>query len=445
MTAAQVKEVRIANSFTTRALAFNAISTNPLANAKVGTQALRAVFGPAGDGYLREQLRDVDAQHFMEYLVGCALDEGQTVTWMDPLTETVRQWEGRIGLCSEWADAPPSEACRRRVSACIVARSNALGRRVELSVRGEDWAVPSRFAMEEVTRPTEYDPDTTARVASFAACAQPGTSLRDCGWKVDAVGQCQPGEPVRLGAGGHAPDACGGAALGTASPGRVMLRVCEGIAGCDANGSRYLDQSEGSCGSTRPAVTFTCPASGFFNVMEAPWDSGAPATALIGVEAGTSAGANYRLSEKRAFPFREGAYYGTLFEPGLLTATVEVVDGAVQGKQAHVRGAVYRGMYSCYDDSWVSGIAYALSRVCAQPDSAADCVATITGPCSMMCAQQDGAMRAGDGDYEQCRHEKNDPAGRVWEEPVSVFLNAACDNWIPYSSVCRYDSPVVLE
>ena len=44
------------------------------------------------------------------------------------------------------------------------------------------------------------------------------------------------------------------------------------------------------------------------------------------------------------------------------------------------------------------------------------------------------------GDFEQCRHEKNNTAGMVWQEPVTVFLNAACDNSIPYSSVCRYDS-----
>jgi hypothetical protein len=443
MMAVQEKEVRIANSLSTLGLAYNAISTNPIANAQVGTHALRAVFGPAGDSYLREQLRDVDAQRFMEYLVGCALDEGQSVTWVDPLTETVRQWEGDIGLCSEWADAAPSEACRRRVSACIVARSNALGKRVELSMRGEDWTVPGRFAMEAETRPTEYDPDTAARVASFEACAQPQTSLRGCGWKVDAIGQCQPGEVVRLGAGGRAPDACGGAVLGSAS-GRVMLRVCEGIAGCDAGGARYLEQSEGTCGAPLPAVTFTCPASGFFNVMQAPWDSGAPATGLVEVEAGTSASATYRLSEARAFPFREGAYYGTLFDPSLLTATVEVVDGVVRGKQRQVAGAVYRGMFTCYDATWQSGTAYAASRVCAQPEARVDCVATVTGPCHSLCARQDGFLRPGDGDFEQCRHEqlKFNPYAMVWMEPVTVFLNAACDNASPGSPLCTYDIEV---
>lgn len=429
-------EVRIANSLTTQALVLNAISTNPQANALVATSALQPVFDPAtGDAYLREQLRDVDAQHFMEYVVGCALEAGSGVDWLDPLTNTRQRWEGLIGLCPEWASEVPSEACLHRVSSCVVARNNAFGRRVELSMRGEDPRDPSKFALDKKTRPTEYDPRTSAHVASFEACEEGETGAsRDCGWTPDWLGRCTPGQTVRLGAGGLAPDTCTGAPLGATLSGRVVLRVCEGIAGCDAQDERDLAQSEGSCHGEPPAVAFTCPASGNFNVMLAPWDSAVGdggASAQVDVETNTCANTLYRLSEAQAFRYREGAFYGTLFDADALAVTVQVTKGVVEGKGQRVTGAVYQKMYSCYDPAWLRGAAYALNRVCALPNSGENCAATVTGACvdrdkpsNSMCKQEDGTLvRLGDRDYEYC----SDGRDTVWEEPVTTFLNAACD------------------
>lgn len=432
--ATHAAEVRIANSLTTRALLYNAISTNPVANRQVATSALGAAFHPVtGDAYLREQLRDVDAQHLMEYLVSCALGSGEAVAWSDPLTGTVRQWEGKSGLCPEWAASAPSEACLRRVSACIVARNNAFGRRVELSLRGEDVSDFGKFALEPVTLPTEYEPDTSARVASFEPCGQGETSARrDCGWTVDALGRCTPGQTVRLGAGGQAPDTCTDAPLGATLSGRAVLRVCEGLAGCDGHAERLLAWSEGSCGEEAPSVAFTCPASGGFNVMLAPWDSAEEAVAVVGVEERTAAATTYGLSEQAAFRYREGAFYGTLFDTQALAAHVHVQRGVVYGKGQHVKGSVYRKMFSCYDAAWRNGAAYATHRVCALPTAVPeDCAATVAGPCwdteeakRSLCAQQDGtAVRKGDGDYEGCQ----DPSGATWKEPVTVFLHGACD------------------
>lgn len=429
--ATQADEVRIANSLTTQALLFNAISTNAQANALVATSALGTAFASVGgNAYLREQLKDVDAQHFMKYLVGCALGPSQSVTWNDPLTQTVKQWEGISGLCPEWATQAPNGECLRRVSACILARNNAFGRRVELSLRGEDPRDANKFALEAVTVPTEYDPDTSARVASFEPCTEGerGAS-RDCGWSVDALGRCVPGQTVRLGAGGRAPDMCEGAQLGTTPSGRSVLRVCEGLAGCNSEGQRVLAGSEGSCGDEAPAVAFTCPSSGNFNVMLAPWDSAASTLAVVGVEEHTNT--TYRLSEQTAFRYREGAFYGTLFDASALAANVYVEKGVVYGKRQRVRGSVYRKMFSCYDPAWQRGAAYATYRVCALPSADPEnCAATVAGPCwdgepkRSMCAQQDGNnVRLGDGDYEGCR----DTEGATWKEPVTTFLHGRCD------------------
>src|SRR5205085_2368806 len=134
---------------------------------------------------------------------------------------------------------------------------------VELSARGEHPTKADAYKLENVTKPSEYDPNSLARLSSFTACTSSGVGMtRDCGWTGDAIGSCTPGETVRLGAGAPPPDDCSQPALGSTSSGRLMLRVCSGIVGCDTNEARFLDQSQGSCSSTAPAVTFTCPAEG---------------------------------------------------------------------------------------------------------------------------------------------------------------------------------------
>lgn len=432
---AQESEIRIVNSLTTQALVLNALTTNPTANALLGSNALKTLFDPtSGNTYIRQQLRDVDAQHVMEYLTSCALKEGQVLKWKDPVTGAVGSWAGKLGVCSSWYDSAPSQTCLRQVSACIVARNNAFGRKVELSMRGEHLANPDIFRLEPKTPPTQYDPDTSQRVRSFIECQGASQGVgRNCGWSLDYIGKCQPDEVVRLGAGGVAPDQCGvGHALGSSTGSRMMLRVCTGIAGCDSNGTRFLAESEGSCGGSAPAVSFVCPAAGYFNVMKAPWASTQSGSVSVMVEEETEAKSAYALSEQEAFTVREGAFYGTIFDPSALAVTVEVVRGEVKGKSAVVMGSVYQKMFSCYDAEWDEGLANANHRVCALPGAGANCAATPMGTCvaaleneeaGSVCATSDGSSLPGDGDYEVCTGQQE----TVWNEPVTVFINAACD------------------
>ncbi|WP_257451733.1 hypothetical protein [Archangium lipolyticum] len=448
-------EMRVANSLTTRALVFNAISTNRRANDLVAGkgvpsegipgQGLADLFDPeTGDGYLQLQLRDEDAQHFMEYLVGCALDETQALTWKEPLSGEVRQWKGKAGLCTQWREGVPTEECRRRVSACILARNNAFGRRVELSIRGEDPEDLTRFEMESQTGAVDYDPDLAQYVPSFLGCTtlQSGAN-RNCGWRPGHIGRCVPGQTVRLGAGGRAPDRCStGPALGVTTSGRSVLRVCAGIIGCDSSHSRRLAQSEGTCAATPPAVTFTCPASGDFNVMLAPYNSWLGSTASVGVETGTAAATAYALSEGEVFRYREGAFYGTIFDSAALKAEVSVTkEGRIVGKDQHINGSVYRKMFSCYAPEWTQGSAYATHRVCALPGSGADCAATVTGACidpsnpsASKCLVEDGPLVSGDGDFELCQ----DPEQEQWTEPVTVYLHAPCELQTKDTSLCQW-------
>ncbi len=423
-------EIRIPNSLATQALVFNALSTNKAANGLLGTNSLQALFSSPGSSYIQNQLRDPWAQQFMYYLVGCALNTGQDLTWTNPLTQEQGIWHGKLGICPAWGTQAPTQACLEQVSSCLLARNNAFGRRVELSLRGEHASLAT-FKLDPVTPPTEYDPNTSQRVGSFLPCQTEVAGVqRNCGWAVDAIGSCQPGATVRLGAGGRAPDTCAGSTLGSISGARMMVRACEGIAGCNDDGPRFLAESDGSCNTIDPAVAFTCPAGGYFNVMTAPYTSTAQGTATVATD--DSGQAPYHLSEADAFRVREGAYYGTLFDPNALAAEIKVVDGQVIGRNQVVPGSVYRRMFSCQDASWTSGMAAATYRVCALPASGANCAATVTGKCvdpaspsfpSSKCSTDDGSQVAGDGDFQGCK----DNAGNSWTEPLTVYLNAACD------------------
>lgn len=440
--------LRVANSLTTHALVLNAISTNPTASDLLISAGLTSLFDPvSGPAYLRQQLLDPDAQQFMSYLVGCALPSGTSVVWKNS-AGTTGKWDGILGLCPAWNTGAPSQTCKNWVSSCLLARNNAYGRHVELSMRGEDPTRPAFFTTEPQARPVQFDPDLNGPVPSFSACvgAQTGAS-RNCGWQVDAVGSCNQGQTVCLGAGGSAPSACGspGATLGSSSGAHMMLRVCEDIVGCDSTSEHLLGQNDGAAGMGSPAVSFLCPTTGYFNVMTAPYSSTTSGTATVAVETGTPAAARYRLSEKDVFRMREGAYYGNIFDSSALAANVYVDEGGdTHGKTQQVKGSVYRKMYSCQAPEWSSAAAYASYRVCALPSSGSNCAATAVGPCidpnnraypASRCNKEDGTLVAGDGDFEICA----DNTGAYWYQPITVYLHEPCD-LIPAggTSSCRW-------
>ncbi|MDC0712532.1 hypothetical protein POL68_28980 [Stigmatella sp. ncwal1] len=423
--------IRIPNSLTTQALVFNALSTNKIANRLLGTKPLAALFSPPGDATIANQLWDPAAQQFMHYLVGCALANGQNLEWTDPSTGALNQWHGQLGICPAWKTQVPTPACLQQVSSCLLARNNAFGMRVDLSMRGEHPTTPSVFQLEQVTRPSEYDAVTSQRLASFEACGSPALGVqRNCGWSVDGIGLCQPGMRTVLGAGGKDPATCTGSSLGSTSGAQMMLRVCEGITGCNHQSEPApLAQSEGSCSTPLPSVAFTCPAGGYFNVMKAPYNS--TQTGAVTVKASPTS-TQYPLSEAAAFRMREGAFYGTIFEPDALAAEVFVVDRKVILPAQPVKGSVYRRMYSCYDSAWNSGGGTATYRVCALPDATSNCAAQVTGVCvnpsnrsypASKCATDDGPQVPGDGDYEGCRDNNN----VSWPYPITTFLNSPCD------------------
>ncbi|MDY7228353.1 hypothetical protein [Hyalangium rubrum] len=441
MRASQESDIKIANSLSTAALVFNGISTNAQANLLMRTNALSTLFNntsTADGNFIRNQLTDPNARQFMKYLVGCALSSSQTLPWQSSGGHS-GVWMGGAGLCTQWRDIPPSAACMRQVSACILARNNAVNRRVELSVRGAHLD-GTAFSLEEAPLLVEYDPDvptTDMPIQSFNACATPTVGgERDCGWIKDRIGTCTPNSWVRLGAGSMAQDTsglCTGPVLGKNKDIRAVLRVCSGIAGCDDEGPRFVAKSTGVCSPVQnPSVSFQCPASGYFNVMMAPWNSTESLGLLYVGEDSTAQNAAYPVSEAQAFRIREGAFYGNLFTRGV-AAEVTVIpsktgrgDGAREITHSLMSGSVYPQMYVCHDPGWVQGAAYATHRVCAIPDMGANCAAKLVGSCQAPttgCGTFDAPPVTGDGDYDDCK----DPDLTTWSEPVTVYLNGPCD------------------
>lgn len=122
-------------SFRINAMTFNAMTFNSLllkANAQIADYSLAEIVAP-GSVFEAELVADPYSREFMEYLVSCALDENDTLNWSaGGLT-----WQGSLGLCQDWGRAAPDEACQELVSACLLARTNAYGQSVEISLRGQ--------------------------------------------------------------------------------------------------------------------------------------------------------------------------------------------------------------------------------------------------------------------------------------------------------------------
>ncbi len=425
--------IRILNQLRTQDLAFNTLTTNRAALEALTTGPLNST-AFASDARLKHQLEDLAARNVMGYLVSCALPAKSpvvpggspppSVRWLDR-TGQPHDFFGSAGLCPEWESGPPSEQCLGYVTACLLARNNAHGREVWLSLRGEDPRNDRRF-----------NPDGLSQAwgSPFLSCPNGGLGLApDCGWLAEGVGVCTPGTTVTVGAG--APDSTCSRMLGAIDGDRV-LRICKEPQGCTWAG-RLADADHNTCGGIAPAVTFTCPANGIYGVMSAPYNRSVPPGSWVRPAATTG---TYPASQPFVFGYREGAFYGNLFDPDALAVEV-LLDQTSNGftrrlSNPSFKGTVYQNAHACHSRDWVAGAMQLTHRLCANstvgPESPYGCVAQSAGPCepgsrdttrTPRCSVNDGPKVTGDGDFEGCK----DEAGFSHPEPITVFLRSPCD------------------
>ncbi len=358
------------------------------------------------DPYLSLQFHDPRARSFFRYLYSCAAPARWTVTLLDPITRMVYRFAGGLGLCPTWVTTGgyASKECQELVSACILARSNLFGISVPLSLRGV--ASGKTFQFSSAVPYPKYK-RTNVDIKSLRPCPSSSYGVfRDCGWKVEHVGFCTPGNPVTTGMG------CNG---GTAT-GDMMLRICAGIRACDS--STALGANDNTCG-TAPRVSFNCPKDGYFGVMKAPhFSNDVSSSGSAGVSSAFST--IYPADERALSVYREGAYYGNMFGAVHISPRVKNVDVGPDGRTLNadqrVEGPVFPNLYGCISSSWADPVAYAKDRFCAGGDT--NCLAVYTGLCERVCRSSGPS-----GFFLDC----NDRAAIRWRSPVTVFLNDPCD------------------
>jgi hypothetical protein len=117
-------------------------------------------------------------------------------------------------------------------------------------------------AMASVTIPAD-DPAADPTVA----CTGPFADDRDCGWTNAGTFDCTAGATVTVGCGG-------GCGVGSCH-GDPIMRICPDSTTCTShNEIGYGDDECGAGGNYCPGASFTCPTSGHYTVLTAPFTDG---------------------------------------------------------------------------------------------------------------------------------------------------------------------------
>jgi len=416
------------NGIFTNGIFTNGIGTNSMAAEVIINKGLDdAVLDPI----IQTNLEDPATQQFMRYLVSCALRPSQIVTWTSAFNPAVSQnYRGDVGLCPEWEVNPPTKECRQRVSACLLARNNAFGVSVAISLRGHrDDVNPIPLAPR--TMPWPFKWRTSTQVDSSKACAFPTVGLaRNCGWRGAGVGVCTPGTPVTIST---------GCSLDSGD-GNTMLRVCRRVHFCDSGSPELLAANDNGCGY-KPKVSFICPPDGTYAVLRANFRSWLPAAMTPVASSG-----ELPAPEPAVFAWREGGFYGDIFEaisnekrqvrinpikgnlqeqirPGTDKAAFEESNWRDEVRETLAfRGVIYPKMFACSSKEWNAQDAYFQLRVCAGP-TGENCAAKYVGPCFPESCGSDNAHPSS-FDYKDCKDGSPEPP---WSQPITTFLNQPCD------------------
>lgn len=133
------------NAIATNGIALNAIATNGiisnhLAASHLADGAIVTQQATASQAGLNLMAATGGVELF-SYIVSCALPEGSVVS-ADVGTSTY-EFHGSLGLAPDWETRGLTLSERRWVSACLLARVNAYGISVQISMRGPEALAPT--------------------------------------------------------------------------------------------------------------------------------------------------------------------------------------------------------------------------------------------------------------------------------------------------------------
>jgi hypothetical protein len=386
-----------------------------------------------------------DTRKLIEYLASCALDPCETVSASHTLPTGGKDelvLTGELGLCGDkynewtkgqtganrdtlWRSQAASDGCKERVTACVLARVNAFGASVRISMRGDGMTLADEVPVDTLFREGGGTP-----IHSFATCRDRGITStlasRNCDWAARHVGRCSRGRA------GTTPRTVTVTARG-------RIRVCEGVYGCDdpaaTAGARDLTPLYGANNTPLPSppryggwqletgtdsVTFTCPnngpvvggeQTGYYAVMV---DAIAKPKPTVTTSSPASPLDMYPGSEAVVFPYREGAFYGTLFTRPAGPTGHTVASNMLSGNQ-----------YACYSSMWTEGQAHLADRLCARVTaSTPQCFVNVPRPCESSPAVQ-GRCTPVSG--LSARVEDSCQERQQWQLPYTTYLNHPCD------------------
>lgn len=184
----------VTNAIDLNGLISNAIDLNGIDPVLVSADVLAAL---QDNGLLGSNTRML-----YKYLVGCALDPNQSISFSWTDTQNVVHQEeffGEIGLASSWKNSAINKPGRRSVSACMGARANYFGTHVMISLRGPQASIKQVSSSEQQAYPLEegaFWGDLFDGTPQLYACrnstnvANSRSKFRDCaaGYPVDGGG-----------------------------------------------------------------------------------------------------------------------------------------------------------------------------------------------------------------------------------------------------------------
>jgi len=429
------------NGLPSAVLALDAFRKNEALRQKLFAGTLGGLSMYAADPAVASALNDPATRKLMAYITSCALNPGDALTYDPHDGSPSVEWKGGLGLCPAWK-SNSGVTCRDVVSSCILARTNALAKRVLISMRGDaSFPMPLRSSVPVETQYRKTDPsiadveDNGVPIPSFQSCPNPLAGdpgvTRSCGWHPLDVGRCVAGTTVTM--------ATPASYCAAGTP--VMLRACVGTYGCQSGEiadpsepyHAWLKDGDPACPSRNGAsVTFTCPANGpivaghqtgYFSLMMAPQDPklmSIPAMGPTSIEARVDHAApaapfHYPSTEKETFTYEEAAFYGDM---SFSTADIK--------QRQEIQSPLYGTMYACYSETSNTTDDELADRLCGDPSFGHLCFPNTPGPCYPPPAGRCETRLAGVGpSYDQC-HEAT-PTARTWGQPITVYLNNPCD------------------
>jgi hypothetical protein len=89
-------------------------------------------------------------------------------------------YEGALGLAPQWATGSCNQACQEWVSACVLARVNAYGEPIQISLRGDNRALSVTASERSAfnVREGAYFGNIFAEPMQLLTCDDPGTSTQ---------------------------------------------------------------------------------------------------------------------------------------------------------------------------------------------------------------------------------------------------------------------------